>query len=268
MDLNKVKFKKEPIGSVNGKPIFINNSDYSLIKKDLDSGLINTLKIFFRKIPWLYSFIFYFIAPTFFVGKSPRSIYKYIPSGGLVAEVASGNQRLNSETITVDIYPWNEVDIVADAHDLPLADNSIDGFVFPWALEHMRDPKQIAREFRRALKPGGHLYLSTNFVLPYHPSPKDYYRWTADGLRELFSDFEILEIGVRVGPTCAFTAVLQEWVSTALSFNIKFLKDIIWILMVVISAPIKVLDLILAHYKFSESLAAGLYLIARKKQIR
>ncbi len=265
MNMDKIKFKRQPERFIDGKPLFIPNKDFVAIGGELKSGLINKLKTFFKKIPWLYSFIFYFIAPAFFVGKPPKSIFRYLPEGGVVADIGSGDRRLRKDVINVDVYPWQEVDILADAHDLPFADSSSDGIVCTWVLEHMRDPSRVAKEFHRVLRPGGHLYLSTNFVLPYHPSPKDYYRWTAEGLRELFSDFEMLELKTGVGPTCAFLSVLQEWVSLALSFNIKILKDLIWILMVILTAPFKILDLVLARYAAADNIAAGLYFIAKKK---
>ncbi len=263
--LDAVRFKKNPERLVDGKPLFISDSGFEEMRGDLHTGFINRLKTALKKIPWLYSFIFYFVAPALFLGKPPKSIFHYAPKGGLVVEVGSGNRRIHPDIVNVDIHPWHYVDILADAHDLPFADNSVDGIVFAWVLEHMKDPVRVAEEMRRVLKPGGHLYLSTNFITPYHPSPKDYYRWTADGLRELFSAFEILELKPDVGPTCAFLSVMQEWVALALSFNIKILKDLIWILMVIITSPLKLLDYVFARYGSAETITAGFYFIAKKK---
>jgi two-component sensor histidine kinase len=50
---------------------------------------------------------------------------------------------------------------------------------------------------------------------PFHEYPRDYQRWTIDGLRELLSDFEIIDIGLRTGPT-----------ATLLSFMLKCAKMI------------------------------------------
>ncbi|TSC89665.1 MAG: methyltransferase type 11 [Parcubacteria group bacterium Gr01-1014_3] len=262
---NRVKFKKQPIRHIDGRPLFIPDSGYEAMRSDLHTGFINKLKTNLKKIPWLYSFIFYFIAPALFLGKQPKHIFSLTPKNGLVVEIGSGNRRIHPEIVNVDIHPWSMVDILADAHDLPFAENSVDGIVLSWVLEHMHDPVKVAAEINRALKPGGYLYLTTNFITPYHPSPKDHYRWTADGLRTLFKDFEMVEIGPDVGPTCALLSVFQEWVALALSFNNKTMKDFLWISMVILTSPLKVLDYLFIHYQSAETITAGFYLIAKKK---
>ncbi|MEK9186150.1 MAG: class I SAM-dependent methyltransferase [Patescibacteria group bacterium] len=260
-----VRFKKPPERLIAGKPLFIADAGYKEIRGDLHTGFINTLKTALKKIPWLYSFIFYFVAPAIFLGKQPKDLFKYVPRGALVLEIGSGNRRLHPEIVNVDIYPWEMVDVLADAHDLPFADNSVDGVIFAWVLEHMKDPVQVAKEIHRVLKPGGVLYLSTNFITPYHPSPKDYYRLTADGLRALFKYFEMLEMKPDVGPTCALLSVFQEWVALAFSFGNKFLKDLIWMTMVILTSPFKIIDYLLIHHPAAETITAGFSFIARKK---
>jgi SAM-dependent methyltransferase len=260
-----VKFKNPLMRWLEGRPLFISEDGYQEMRGDLHTGFINKLKTTLKKIPWLYSFLFYFIAPAIFLGKQPKDLFKYVPSGALVLEIGSGNRRLHPEIVNVDIYPWETVDVLADAHDLPFADNSVDGIIFAWVLEHMKDPVLVANGILRVLKPGGVLYLSTNFITPYHPSPKDYYRWTADGLRALFKDFEMLEIKPDVGPTCALLSVFQEWVALALSFGNKFVKDLMWMTMVVLTSPFKIIDYLLIHHPAAETITAGFSFIARKK---
>jgi len=61
-------------------------------------------------------------------------------------------------------------------------------------LEHLYDPQKAVNEIFRVLKLGGKCILSTRFIHPYHPGPKDYYRFTWDSLRYLFKDFKRIEI--------------------------------------------------------------------------
>ena len=265
MSIEKLSFKRNPIRIVHGKKVFIPNNEYDIIHDDLHSDFINRFKIFLRKFPRLYAFVFYFIAPAIFLGKEPKYIYNFLPKNSIVLDIGSGNRRLCPEIINIDLYPWSEVDVIADAHNLPFSDSSIDGVVFSWVLEHMKDPEIIASEIYRILKKGGYLYLSTNFITPYHSSPNDYYRWTDDGLRVLFKNFKIIELKPHVGPTCAFLSVFQEWLSLVLSFNVGIIKDIVWILLVIITSPLKLLDLIFIHYSSAKKITAGFYLIARKK---
>lgn len=265
MNTNTIIFKKTPTKEFNNKKFFIPYESYEEIRTDLHTGFINKLKTFLRQFPNLYSFIFYFLAPAIFLGKEPKYIYKFLPKDSLVLDIGSGNRRLCEEIINVDVHPWKEIDVVADAHDLPFSDSSVDGIIFSWVLEHMKNPEKVISEMHRVLKSGGYLYLSTNFITPYHPSPKDYYRWTADGLRVLLKDFNIIELKPHVGPTCAFLSVFQEWLALALSFNIKILKDFLWIFFVVVTSPFKLLDIIFIHFSSAETITAGFYLVAKKK---
>ena len=41
------------------------------------------------------------------------------------------------------------------------------------------------QEFKRLLKPGGKLFLSTNFIYQIHMAPDDYWRFTEYGLKYL-----------------------------------------------------------------------------------
>ena len=67
-------------------------------------------------------------------------------------------------------------------------------------LEHTPSPWRITRHLSRALKSDGLLVLSVPFLFPYHDTI-DYFRFTPDGLRSLFRDWEILECDwhLRIG---------------------------------------------------------------------
>ena len=230
----------------------------------MSTGFLNRLKTRFRENSKFYTFIFYILSPALFLGKSPRALYQWLPKDAFVIDIGSGSKRVSEAVVNLDIYPWDNVDVVADAHDLPFLDNSVDGVITTWTLEHLKYPEKVIREIYRVLTPGGYLYLSTNFVMPYHSSPADYYRWSSQGLEVLLEDFETLELRPKAGPTCTLLLVIQEWVSLALSFNIKLLKDFIWLIMVLLTFPFKILDLILMRFKRARDLSAGLYYIGRK----
>src|SRR3989344_2299037 len=261
----RIKFKREPYGAIDGKPLFIIEAEYRNFQEDLDRGIVNRLKNFFKNFPAFYDFLFFVINPALFLGKSPKTMFSLLPPEALIVDVGSGSKKLHERVVSLDISPWKEVYIVASAFDLPFADGAVDGGISTWTIEHFDDPGKAVSEMKRVLKKGGQLFLSTNFVFPYHPSPQDYYRWSKDGLRELLKDFEELEIKPSVGPTSALLAVFQEWIAVLFSFNIKQLKDVIWILAVVLTFPVKFLDLWLIRYKTGESIAGGFYYIGRKK---
>jgi len=69
---------------------------------------------------------------------------------------------------------------------LPVEDGSFEVVLCNQVLEHCDDPAQAVRELKRVTAPGGRVLASTHGVMPYHPSPTDYWRWTHAGLEKLF----------------------------------------------------------------------------------
>jgi SAM-dependent methyltransferase len=68
---------------------------------------------------------------------------------------------------------------------VPLADHTAGIVLSTQVLEHVPSPEAYLAEARRVLRPDGLLILSTHGFWMYHPSPTDYWRWTADGLKLL-----------------------------------------------------------------------------------
>lgn len=100
----------------------------------------------------------------------------------------------NSIHIKSDVAAGQDVDIVADAHDLaPFADNEFDAFIAVSVWEHLRKPWLAAAAVHRVLKPGGILYVATHQTFPIHGYPSDYYRWTDEGIKALFDEPEFTQ---------------------------------------------------------------------------
>ncbi len=94
----------------------------------------------------------------------------------------------------LDVAPGANVILVADAHALPVANNSLDGVLMVSVLEHLYDPVRAANEVARVLKPGGVFFSYAPFYHPYHASPHDYFRLTREGYASLLRDFARVEI--------------------------------------------------------------------------
>ena len=112
--------------------------------------------------------------------------------GGLLLDLGSGRSKYRllissfiDEYLALDLVKDETVDIVADAHNLPLRSECLDAVLCTSVLEHLKEPSQCISEVTRCLKPGGILLLSTCFIYPFHESPQDYYRFSRRGLKHL-----------------------------------------------------------------------------------
>ena len=98
----------------------------------------------------------------------------------------------NAEYRTQDVFQnsCNSVDYIGDINDglpvIPAA--SFDYIICTQVLEHIRRPHVALKEFRRILKPGGKVFLTTHQCFEEHMVPYDYFRFTRYGLDSLGAD--------------------------------------------------------------------------------
>ncbi len=82
-------------------------------------------------------------------------------------------------------------------------------------LEHVYDPAAAIANFRRALKPGGRLFLYVPWIWRYH-APKDlifqdYQRLSRDGLAYALRDFDEVTLYPLRGKYSAIANLLKWW---------------------------------------------------------
>ncbi len=120
------------------------------------------------------------------------------------ARIGSGIDRLYNEgdleLISFDIYSSDYVQFIADAHSIPLPDESVDGVVIQAVLEHVISPGDAVGEIRRVLRDQGVVYAETPFLQHVHEGAYDFTRFTESGHRYLFRDFGEVDSGVVSGP--------------------------------------------------------------------
>lgn len=103
-----------------------------------------------------------------------------------------------TDYVVVDIVPGENVDIVADAHDVSrhFAPESVDAVISTATFEHLLMPWKVVVEMNRILKPGGLACVISHQTLGLHAMPWDFWRFSADawtGLLNEYTGFEIVE---------------------------------------------------------------------------
>lgn len=96
--------------------------------------------------------------------------------------------------IGFDAQRNKKVDVVGFNWNLPFQDSGFDALISTQVLEHTAKIPETVKEIRRVVKNNGLIFVSVPFVFPEHGIPCDFYRFTKFGLREIFSNFVILEI--------------------------------------------------------------------------
>jgi SAM-dependent methyltransferase len=127
-----------------------------------------------------------------------RSMLGSAPRGsGLALDIGCGETRQRFRTgfaslgytpIGVDIA-GSAPDALADAHLLPLPDDSVDLVMTSAVWEHLKNPHRALSEVARVAKPGAHFVGSVAFSEPYHTS---YFHHSPLAVYELLTanDFE------------------------------------------------------------------------------
>jgi uncharacterized protein YbaR (Trm112 family) len=188
--------------------------------------------------------------------------------GTLFLNLGSGTERVLEQKnvfINLDIYPHHNVDIVGDAHHLPFLPDSFDGVYACAVFEHLLNPFQAAAEVTAITKPGGLVMVAAPFIFPIHGPgyTGDYFRFTDQGLRQLFWEFEEVECKAHGLPTRGMLALLRayagafsdnRYISYALAYAFSWLFN-----------PFKWLDRYLAAKKNAYPVSSSFYFVGRKR---
>jgi SAM-dependent methyltransferase len=164
--------------------------------------------------------------------------------------------------VNVDLLAIPGVDVAADAEQLPFPDGVFQRVECDAVLEHVRKPERVIAEIRRVLAPGGYVHLVTPFCHPFHEYPKDYRRFTPDGLREIARGLEVVAEGWRTGPTATLLVFVIEYVKLLLPFHAwRILSHGIlgWALF-----PLRYLDLFLLRSPYAGRIGNHCYIWLRK----
>jgi SAM-dependent methyltransferase len=134
-----------------------------------------------------------------------RSIFEGLPSDALCLSIGGGPMRAHPTLVNINIGLFPNVEVVADAYQLPYADACADAIHCEAVLEHLEFPTRAVEEMHRVLKPGGLAFFATPFLQSFHGYPDHYQNFTLTGHTRLFerAGFTVLAAGTCVGPTFA-----------------------------------------------------------------
>jgi SAM-dependent methyltransferase len=166
--------------------------------------------------------------------------------------------------VNLDLFAVPGVDVAGDAERLPFPDEIFQRVECDAVLEHVRDPEQVMNEIRRVLAPGGYAHLVTPFCHPFHEYPKDFRRFTVDGLKELAGPLEVAAAGWRTGPAATLLVVVIEFVKLLLPFRAwRAVTHVVcgWVLF-----PLRYLDLWLLRLPEARRIGNHCYVWLRKRE--
>ncbi len=231
---------------------------------------VNRLKTLVKKSPRLFQFLTYAIGSISYFGWSPRkallkTFRKEELADKIILNIGSGIKRVHSEVINIDIFPFENVDLVTDATKLPIKDGSVDMVVTESTLEHIPDAELAIKEICRVVKPGGYVYVSIPFLLPFHASPNDYIRFTNTGLKHKFAIFDPIRVGMNGGPASALVSFLMHFLAIPFSIISTGLYNLMTYIFMAVLSPLRIFDLVYCLFPRSRDAAAMTYFIGKKK---
>jgi len=99
----------------------------------------------------------------------------------------------------LDLVPGLNVDVVANAHNIPFPDAHFDVVCCLEMMEHDENFFLSLAEIYRVLKPGGWFLLTARGNgYELHDYPHDYWRFTQDGFMLLLKQFTSFSAGVNL----------------------------------------------------------------------
>ena len=121
--------------------------------------------------------------------------------------------------VNIDLFALPGVDVVANAEQLPFRCSTFQRVECDAVLEHVERPDRVMREIERVLAPGGFAHIVAPFCHPFHEYPRDFRRFTPDGLKQLAGSLEVVGEGWRTGPTATLLIFILEYVKAWLPWR-------------------------------------------------
>ena len=150
--------------------------------------------------------------------RNPRELDVDAPLGRSNLYLGGAGTRV-SGYVNVDLFALPGVDVAADAAHLPFRDSVFQRVECDAVLEHVERPERVMAEIERVLAPGGMAHLVVPFCHPFHEYPRDFHRFTPDGLRLFVGALTVMSQGWRTGPTATLLVFILEYVKVWLPWR-------------------------------------------------
>ncbi len=189
-----------------------------------------------------------------------------LPADGVGLNVGAGRVQLDPRIRTLEIEAGPGIDYVGSAEDIPLPASAVDLVICQEVLEHVAHPRRAAAEFFRVLKPGGRLYLQLPFMIGYHPCPRDYWRFSHEGIEQLVQEagFVVEQRQEAVGSATGYYRVAVEFFAILFSALAGFLYKPWKAFFALLLYPVKWLDPLLARSPEGGRISGGYFVVCRK----
>lgn len=133
--------------------------------------------------------------------------------------------KYSTEYVGCDIIQSSleKVDIVCDALDIPVENDSFQTVFSTQVIEHVGDHNKLIQEANRVLEKGGHFIVSGPMYWHLHEDPHDYFRFTKHGFKFILErgGFEVVETLANGGK---WATLGQMIIHTFPSFIIKYAR--------------------------------------------
>lgn len=190
-------------------------------------------------------------------------LFHGLPGDALCISVGGGPSRADPRLVNLNIAPFPNVDVVADAHQLPYADKSVDAIHSEAVFEHLHDPVKAAGEIYRVLKPGKRAYICTPFLQAYHGYPHHYQNFTISGHKHLFelAGLQIVEAGSCVGPVYTLVNLTSVFINEYFPAGLRMPLRLLWDAFGIVIRP---LDKVIGKKANAYIMASTTYVIVQK----
>jgi SAM-dependent methyltransferase len=192
-----------------------------------------------------------------------HELFRGLEADALCLSIGGGPSRVDPRLVNLNIGPFANVDIVADAYALPYATGSVDAVHCEAVLEHLEFPDKAVREMYRVLRPGARAFAATPFLQAFHGYPDHFQNFTLNGHRRLFerAGFAIERIGAAVGPIFALRDLTGQTLRHGLPARLGRWLYGAWLLA---TLPMLALDRRLGEGEAGRRVASLTYLLAYK----